>query len=417
VNQQSPLEYEEAKRMANDPDPAVRRSLAGRSDLKPELLYFLAEDEDKEVRRRVAANAAAPRQTHDLLARDADDEVRQDLAGKLARIAPGLSSDERTKLRQSTHETLALLASDQVTKVRQILSETLKDVTNVPADVIKRLAMDTELVVAGPVLEYSPILTDDDLIEIINFGPAKGGLSSISKRRGVGENVADAIVATDDIHAIADLLGNDTAQIREQALDDLISRADSIELWHAPLVSRPTLPSGAASRLALFVADNLLDQLTARSDLDGDTLEAVKSVIHRRLGDRGEVGTARPDLSSDFMTIDPPVDIAKRLLAAGRLDERVISRALHSDDHAFVLAALAVRAELPIETAQKIFASHSAKGIVSLTWKAGFPAKLAAQLQQRMAAIIPDEVLKEKDDGNFPLSEDEMNWQIGFHNE
>jgi len=290
-------------------------------------------------------------------------------------------------------------------------------VTTVPADVIKRLAMDTELVVAGPVLEYSPILTDDDLIEIINFGPAKGGLSSISRRQGVGEDVADAIVATDDIHAIADLLGNDTAQIREQALDDLISRADSIELWHAPLVSRPTLPSGAASRLALFVADNLLDQLTARSDLDGDTLEAVKSVVHRRLGDGGGEDTPPMDLSSDFMTVNPPIDIAKRLQAAGRLDEKVILRALNSNDFAFVLAALAVRAELPVETARSIFASHSAKGIVAITWKAGLPARLAAQLQQRLAAITPGEVLKEQKNGNFPLSEDEMQWQIDFHNE
>ncbi|MBL6931867.1 MAG: DUF2336 domain-containing protein, partial [Rhodospirillales bacterium] len=258
----APLSYNEARNLANDNDTAVRCKLAAREDLTPEILYFLAEDKAPEVRRTVAANASAPRQTHTLLAQDKDAEVRFGLAEKLARIAPDLSDDERDKLRQSTHESLNLLAKDEIIKVRQILSETLKDVANAPPDVVKRLALDSELVVAGPVLECSPVLNDEDLIEIIAHGTAKGGLNAISSRQGVGEGVSDAIVATNDETAIADLLGNDTAQIREQTLDDLIEKADNIELWHAPLVSRPKLPSGAATRLAQFVADTLLEKLS-----------------------------------------------------------------------------------------------------------------------------------------------------------
>nr|MBC8267262.1 DUF2336 domain-containing protein [Rhodospirillaceae bacterium] len=230
MNSKAPLSYDEARDMAHDSDPEVRRKLAAREDVKAEILYFLAEDAAPEVRRTVAANANAPRQTHTLLAKDEDEEVRFGLAEKLARIAPDLSDDERDKLRQSTHESLTLLAKDEITKVRQILSETLKDVTNAPADVIKSLAMDGELAVAGPVLECSPVLNDEDLIEIISLGTVKGGLNAISRRQGVGEGVSEAIVATSDEEAIADLLGNGTAQIREETLDDLIAKADSIEL-------------------------------------------------------------------------------------------------------------------------------------------------------------------------------------------
>ena len=45
------LAYDEAKQLVRHDDPSVRRELAERDDIKPELLYFLAEDKDAQVRR------------------------------------------------------------------------------------------------------------------------------------------------------------------------------------------------------------------------------------------------------------------------------------------------------------------------------------------------------------------------------
>ena len=169
-----------------------------------------------------------------------------DLAAKIARVAPDLSAAEQNKARDATYEALELLAEDQITKVRKILSEALKDIANAPPDVIKTLALDTEIEVSGPVLEFSPVLTDDDLIQIIEAGPAKGGLNAISKRTQVSEGISDAIVHTDNIEAIADLLSNDSAQIREATLDDLIENAPDVGLWHAPPSTASTTRCGGA---------------------------------------------------------------------------------------------------------------------------------------------------------------------------
>jgi len=54
------LSYEEAKELARHKDPAVRRILAARPDLRPEILYYLAEDPHPDVRRQIAANQATP---------------------------------------------------------------------------------------------------------------------------------------------------------------------------------------------------------------------------------------------------------------------------------------------------------------------------------------------------------------------
>lgn len=402
------ITYDQAKELARHEDPEIRQTLAKRKDLKPEILYYLAEDDDAEVRKTVAQNIAAPRQTDILLTKDDDANVRGDLASKIARVAPGLSADEQDKAHRATYEALEVLAQDQITKVREILSEALKDVAGAPPEVIKTLALDTEIEVSGPVLEFSPVLTDDDLLEIIQGGPAQGGLSAISKRAKVSENVSDAVVGADDVDAIADLLSNDSAQIREATLDDLIERAPDVDLWHAPLAGRPKLPDGAATKLAHFLADNLLEVLQERADLDEETLKDVKAVVQQRIGGDGDDG------GQDFLNMDPPLDMVDRLYKARKLDGNVVSKALNAGDHAFVLAALIVRTGLDAAVVKRIFVEKSAKGIMALSWNAAMPAKMAVQMQQRMGRIAPSEVVMPDDNDEYPLSNDDMNFQLEF---
>ena len=409
-----PITYDEAKKLARHEDPSVRLALAVRDDVKAEILYYLAQDPSPEVRREIAVNAAAPHQAHLLLVEDDDEGVRTGLADKIAKLMPGLSPDEQDKLRRTTVEALEILARDQITRVRQILSDTLKDVANAPPHVIKRLAQDAELVVAGPVLEFSPVLTDEDLIEIIESQPVRGALGAISRRPLVNERVADAVAATDDVDAIADLLANPSAQIREQTLDNLIDRAAPVDQWHTPLVRRPKLPQGAAKRLAHFVADNLLVVLRERRDLDPSTLEEVETVVRRRIEEEKPID-AEPRAASPMEDeVDPPFVVAQRMKDAGELTDEIIARASDAGDRAFVLAALAVRIDVPQGVVFKIFATHSAKGVVAVTWKAGLPMGMAVQFQERFARIKPERVLQPNDADGYPLTDEEMHWQIEF---
>ena len=278
-----PLDYDKAKELAAHPDAKVRADLADRTDVKAEILYFLAEDADPDVRRRVAANAHAPAQANLLLASDQSDSVRGDLAAKIARVAPGLSAHEQDRLRRVTFEALDVLARDQIPKVRQILAEALKDVAHAPPEVIRRLARDAELVVAGPVLQFSPVLNDEDLLEIVGANPIPGALAAISRRSVVNVRVCDAIAATEDVDAIAILLSNPSAQIREETLDRLADRATNIEAWHKPFVERPQLSAKTATKLARFVAATLLQSLAARQDLEPEAAAAVAAVVARRI--------------------------------------------------------------------------------------------------------------------------------------
>ena len=360
-----PLSYEEAREMARHANMNIRMELAVRSDVNPEILYFLSEDPAAEVRRLIAGNEVTPAQADLVLAKDTDQDVRGDLAEKIAKLAPGLSADEQDKVKRMTYEALEILARDQVTRVRQILSEALKDVANAPPEVIRQLARDAELVVAGPILQFSPVLTDDDLLEIIESHPAAGSLGAISRRDGIAEPVVDAIVATDDEEAVALLLNNSSAQIREEMLDRIIDRAPDIDPWHEPLVYRPVLPGRAAAKLARFVAHNLLEALRSRKDLEPDVLDEVRKVVDKRLEDEGPEGGQEEKTSAA-----EALEKVKKLEADGTLGEAAVSEMLKTGDREMTIAALAVLSGLKVDSMRTVISNRSAKGMSSISWKA-----------------------------------------------
>ncbi|RMD65055.1 MAG: DUF2336 domain-containing protein [Alphaproteobacteria bacterium] len=409
-----PVSYEESKRLARDPDVTVRARLAMREDVRPEILYFLAEDASSEVRRSIAANHATPRQADLILARDGDEAVRCHLAAKVARLMPDLDAEEQAQAQKYLIEVIEILAQDEAVRVRQIVAEALKDVAAAPPDVIQRLARDVEDVVACPILEFSPLLSDEDLIEIIRSGCVTGRLKAISRRNGVGERVTDAIIETDDTAAIAELLDNTSAQIREETLDSLVDAALEVTTWHGALVRRPELSLGAVRKLAGFVAESLLGILQARTDLDRKTARAVAKEVRRRLKDDQKRNRKRPREGGKKDEAEDPAVRARRLFDSGQLDDEAMSRALNGGDRDLVRHGLALRAGLPVAMVDHILSAHSAKGVTALAWKAKCPMRFATQLQIRMGGIAPAQALKPRGGINYPMTPDEMTWQLEF---
>ncbi len=404
------VSYEQSKELAGHEDAEIRRELASQSELRPEILYFLTDDPSAAVRAEVAKNTATPPQADLLLAKDKNELVRTDLAAKISRLAPGLTANEKDQVKILTYETLELLARDQVIRVRQIIAETLKDVADAPPEIIRQLAWDAEVLVASPVLEFSPVLTDSDLIEIINRGSSTGRLNAISKRKNVSETVVDALVDTSDEGAIGLLLVNKSAQIREETLDKIINEAEPFESWHAPLVARPSLSSNAAMHLAQFVADNLLKALTSRTDIPPDTMEKVRLVVNERL----EGKTTEPPalVESGETPLEVAYANACALNANGQLTEAVVRSAIADNQREFVVAALAVLTSLSAVRMEKAVRQKDPKGMVAIAWKAGLSVKTILPLQVDLAGISEDKTLKPANDGSYPMSESDMEWQF-----
>lgn len=403
-------DYEDAKRIARAGSTAERAALAQRGDMAPELLFYLAADRDSDVRVAVAANDLTPPQADRLLADDADERVRVALARKIAALAPQLDPTSRDRLQKLTVETLARLVQDTAVQVRAAIADVVKDMPDAPRELVLALAHDTEIPVAGPVLELSPLLSTEDLLALVHAPPGAETVGAIARRPHLNETVSDAIAATANSPAITALLRNRSAQIRETTLDALIARASEHVEWHEPLVRRPHLSSRAARALSAIVAEHLVHALATRPDLDAATAEFLRRQVVK------QVAWSAPAVPSHRSDLPLPVDAfaaAGELKARGRLTETHLLAAADRGEVRMVAAMLARAADVALSVVERAANLRSAKGLVALCWKAGFSMRVAASVQGLLGRLPPGAILTSPP-GAWPLTEEEMRWHLAF---
>jgi uncharacterized protein (DUF2336 family) len=399
------LTYEEARDILAEKDAAARQALAQHPQARPEMLYYLASDVEADVRLSVVRNPNTPQPACRLLANDNDDEVRCELARKIGTLLPGLDETEQTKLREQAIGVLETLACDQLPRVRQIVAEELKSADTIPRHVVMQLARDVELAVCAPILEYSPLLNTDDLREIIATSKVQGALAAIARRSNLDAAVSDDIAATLDVPAVAALLANKSAQIREETLDAIIDNAASIEQWHEPIVMRPNLSIRAMRRISTFVASSLIDRLIERKGLPDDIVRELRERVVDRIR------------SDEFAPVEDE-DVqwqAQRIFDRGEITDVYVTSLLEKRRKSLVIELLSLKAALPREIVKKIIEIGRPEAVTALGWQAGLSMRTAMLMQTDLASVSPARRLNAKGGLDFPLTEEDMKWQLDIY--
>jgi uncharacterized protein (DUF2336 family) len=396
------LSRDDVLRILEERDRSARETLAARADAPPESLFFLAREGTPAARRAVAANPSTPPQANRFLTDDKDDDVRVELARKIGRLMPQLSQEQNKKLRAMTMETLERLAKDALPRVRQVLAEEIKALDCVPKRVVKMLARDVEQV-AAPILEYSPLLSDADLLDIITTAQARFALTAIARRRPLGASVSEAIAIALDVPATAELLSNSSAEIRQRTLDKIIEHAAKVRAWHLPLVLRGDLSQRAIRRIAGFVSGALIEQLSSRHKLDEKTRQHLNQHMRARI-DAGH---------TDDEPEHPKVNV-EALFRAGKLDDGFVEDAAEAGHRDQVASALAFLARAPVEIVQKILQAGSARPVIALVWRADLNMRVAFKIQRFVLRLKASELLPARAGIHFPMSEEEMRWHLDY---
>mgnify|MGYP000849042387 CR=1 FL=1 len=391
------LSYEAAREALERHSARLHRDLASRPEAEPEILYYLAGDRDPDIRRRVAANPSTPAKADRRLADDPDGGVREELARKIGRLVPELDAAAHARIRDLAIQTLQCLARDQLPRVRAIIADAVKDSATAPRDLVRRLALDEDDAIACAVVEYSPLLNDADLKEIVDLARVSERLAAVARRRGLSAAVCDAVVARADIGAIAALIANETAQIGDQALEAILAKAAEIEAWHAPLAMRPNLSERVLRRIAGFVSSALIERMARRPGLDAATELALKAAARRRIETGG--GGALPSESERRV---------QAALKAGRLDEAFIGAAAEAGERDVVAMALAALVRVPPAVATRILDSRSARAVTALVWKAGLAMRVSVEIQSFVLKLPARERLLARGGTDFPLGPEEM---------
>ena len=397
--------YEEARGALEKKNNQDKNKLAGHKDTKPEILYYLATDKSAAIRRKIATNVNTPYQANDVLVKDKDVEVRQELARKIARMLPDLAEDEITKIREKAIEILETLANDQLPQVRRIVSEELKTFECAPKHIIMRLASDDQLEVCAPVLEYSPLLSTADLKEIIAASTVDGALKAIAQRPHVDEDVSEAISTSLDIPAVAALLANKNAQIREGTLDAIIDQATEIEALHKPLVNCESLSIRAIKRIASFVASSLVNQMISSYDLDKDLASDLLRQVRNRIKESSVDEEKKESLENQ----------ARKFHEQGLLDDAFIENTIKNRQKELLYLCLSEMSKMPADSIRKIIKSKKARRVVALAWRCELNMRTAIKIQLEISGIPSNLVLNAKDGFDFPLSDAEMGYDLALY--
>lgn len=324
------------------------------------------------------------------------EEVRIQMARKIARLLPHLSHSKQTLALDHAVRVLMIVAQDQTERVRMMVAQELCDMPDAPYDVVQQLAWDPSLKVSCPILEFSPLLSDHDLLDIIGSSNIPGVTGAIAGRNEISGPVVDAIVDRREPEAIHRLLENPGAQIGEQALAVIVDEAPRYEIWHESLINRPELTQSTVNRIAGFISQNLVSRLES----EGKIKRLHKEDTHIAVSHRLKSWTADQQRAAEMRV--------RQLHEMNRLDEEVVSTAIHEVNEPFVAAALAILGGMRVDTARRILKSQSGSAITALAWKSGLTMRTAMALQMKIGRVHHTKMLNARGGTDYPISEFEM---------
>ncbi len=305
---------------------------------------------------------------------DPSPEARAQVASKIGQqlSTSGFGATE-LKLAQ---DIVRHMAKDLAVQVRAALASSVKQAKELPHDVAMRLAQDVEQV-SLPILEFSQILTDDDLVEIIHaHSPEK--MTAIAKRENVSEKISGALVHEGTPEAVATLLANKTAHITEHTVIEAADKFGSNAAVQEKLVRRDKLPLAVAERLVNKVSDALKDYLVSHHKIEAKVADnlVVQSREQATVGLLG-VGSDEQDLEK----------LAVQLKESGRLTPSLIVRALCVGDIPFFEAAMAALAGVPITNARVLIHDAGKMGMKSMYDRTKLPQGMYAIIRVALEVV------------------------------
>ena len=256
-----------------------------------------------------------------------------------------------------------LLMRDLSTRVRETLADRMKSNDEIPRDIVLHLANDVESV-STPVLESSNVLSDADLVSIVEKSHDMGKLIAITKREHVSSRVSGALVETNYAQVVSSLLGNEKAEISTKHLNHIVTEFAEDASIMDTLAAHPDLPISVVERLITQASDAVTAELREKYHLSDADVQANANKLREefmlRLLD-GELGQAEIE------------ELVQQMARDNGLNPSILMTALCRGQLLFFTVALAAIAGIPLDNAQKLISDKGELGFNGLYRKSGLP--------------------------------------------
>lgn len=302
------------------------------------------------------------------LLKDPTPEHRAMAARKVGeKFNEGILSDSERKIAEDIFK---IMVRDAEERVRSALSESLKDNPDIPHDVALSLAND----VAGvsvPMLEFSEVLTDEDLKEIVR-GHGTESQIAIARREHLSADVTDTLVENSESEdVITTLVANEGADLQEDTMGKVMDKYGKVAKVSDGLANRAQLPINVAERLVSLVSEKVRDHMVTHHEMTADM------VMDLFLSARERATVSLLAGGADVMDVRRLVE---QLHDHGRLTETLIFRAICMGDAVFFEAALARLCNIPVSSAYKLIHDRGSMGLAAIYRE--------CKLSERMLPIV-----------------------------
>ena len=186
------------------------------------------------------------------------DEVYRAVGTLFERQQVGFSPRERAL----AADILRRLTKDVEMSIRIGVAERMADIPDAPHELVLLLANDC-IEVARPILARSPVLSDADLVELVQAAGFAHEVA-IAERPYIGITVSAALVRSQCEAALIALLRNPTSRISELSFEHLLERARAAPALQGALAERSDLPARLANDLYGWVSAGLKTALARR---------------------------------------------------------------------------------------------------------------------------------------------------------
>ena len=300
-----------------------------------------------------------------LLVKGSSADDRAIAAHKICRHIDTGGADLTDEEREQAYEILRVMACDAAELVRRALAVTLRASPLVPHDIAMRLASDVESV-ALPILNFSPVFTDQDLCEIVRIGGPVRQVA-IASRPMLSERVTTTIVDHGVEKAVEVCCANDNASFAEQTLQTVVQRFAKSEAVLAAVAYRKALPLPVTEKLINVVSDQLRDHLINNQAIPARlALEIAVGSRERATIDLVDQAGRTPDVKG----------FVGHLNRAGRLSASLLLRALAQGHMSFFEWGLSELSGVPHHRTWLMVHDAGPLGLKAVYERAGLPARL-----------------------------------------
>ncbi len=253
-------------------------------------------------------------------------------------------------------EIIGRLAEDIEIAARVRLANKLAPSSNAPVKVIKQLAFDDSIDVAGPVLRQSGRIDANTLVANAR-SKSQQHLLAISKRKSIPPEVTDVLVVRGTAEVATSVAANDGARLSGSGFLHLVKRSEDDGILAEHLGLRKDIPRHVFQQLISKASDEVKKKLERERPEMGSQIQAavtdVTGTIHAKFG----------PASKNYFAAKR---IVGKLHEYGSLNEDKIFEFAHSLKFNETAVALSLLCVLPIDVVERALVDKNREVILIL---------------------------------------------------